>query len=60
MSLRPGHLAYCDITVRAMDNSDLAMSMGSHGGAAMKLMESEWRNGGIVEYAKFRRFLSAQ
>jgi len=27
--------------------------MGSHGGAAMKLMQGEWRNGSFAEFAKF-------
>ena len=27
--------------------------MGLHGGAAMRLMEGEWRNGSFAEYAKF-------
>ncbi|KAI9640387.1 hypothetical protein NHQ30_011132 [Ciborinia camelliae] len=53
VSLKPGQLVYCDITVRARDDPDLAILMGLHGEAAMKLMQGEWRNGTFAEYAKF-------
>ncbi|KAH8667450.1 isopropanol dehydrogenase [Tricladium varicosporioides] len=53
LTLKKGDLVYCDITVRARDEPDKAFLMGLHGGAAMKLMEGEWRNGTFAEYAKF-------
>ncbi|KAE8445412.1 hypothetical protein EG329_013425 [Mollisiaceae sp. DMI_Dod_QoI] len=53
VSLTPGQLVLCDITVRARDDPDKAILMGLHGGAAMKLMEGEWRHGTFAEYAKF-------
>jgi D-arabinose 1-dehydrogenase-like Zn-dependent alcohol dehydrogenase len=53
VSLVAGQLVYCDTTVRARDDPDLAILMGLHGGAAMKLMEGEWRHGTFAEYAKF-------
>ncbi|KAB8298890.1 hypothetical protein EYC80_001048 [Monilinia laxa] len=53
VSLQPGQLVYCDITVRARDNRDLAILMGLHGGAPIKLMLDEWRNGTFSEYTKF-------
>ncbi|KAA8570099.1 hypothetical protein MFRU_005g02410 [Monilinia fructicola] len=53
VSLEPGQLVYCDITVRARDNPDMAILMGLHGGPSMKLMLGEWRNGTFAEYAKF-------
>lgn len=43
----------CDITVRARDDPDRVILMGLHGGAAMSLMEGEWRHGNFAEYAKF-------
>jgi D-arabinose 1-dehydrogenase-like Zn-dependent alcohol dehydrogenase len=43
--LKAGQLVFCDITVRARDDPDNAILMGLHGGAAIKLMEGEWRNG---------------
>ena len=48
-----GQLVFCDTTVNARDDPDTAILMGRHGGAAMKLMEGEWRNGSFAEYAKF-------
>jgi D-arabinose 1-dehydrogenase-like Zn-dependent alcohol dehydrogenase len=51
--LKAGQLVFCDITVSARDDPDAAILMGMHGGAAMKLMEGEWRNGSFAEYAKF-------
>jgi NADPH:quinone reductase-like Zn-dependent oxidoreductase len=53
VSLAPGQLVYCDMTVRARDEPDLAILMGLHGGAAPKLMEGEWRDGPYAEYGKF-------
>lgn len=53
VALTPGQLVYCDMTVRARDDPNLAILMGLHGGAAMKLMEGEWRDGTYAEYAKF-------
>jgi NADPH:quinone reductase-like Zn-dependent oxidoreductase len=53
MSLTPGQLVYCDMTVRARDDANVAILMGLHGGAAPKLMEGEWRDGSYAEYAKF-------
>ena len=51
--LKAGQLVFCDITVSARDNPDNVILMGLHGGAGMKLMEGEWRNGSFAEYAKF-------
>jgi len=51
--LKDGQLVFCDKTVNARDDPDNAILMGMHGGAAMKLMEGEWRNGTFAEYAKF-------
>ncbi|KAM3086998.1 hypothetical protein ACMFMF_000929 [Clarireedia jacksonii] len=53
VSLEVGQLVYCDSTIHARDDPDLAILMGLHGGAAMKLMEGEWRHGTFAEYAKF-------
>lgn len=53
VSLQPGQLVYCDITIRARDDPDAAILMGLHGGAAPKLMEGDWRDGCFSEYAKF-------
>jgi D-arabinose 1-dehydrogenase-like Zn-dependent alcohol dehydrogenase len=52
ISLKEGQLVLCDITVRARDDPNKAILMGLHGGAAMKLMEGEWRHGTYAEYAK--------
>jgi len=52
-SLSPGQLVFCDLTVRARDDPNLAILMGIHGGAAPKLMDGEWRDGSYAEYAKF-------
>ncbi|KAE9364409.1 putative isopropanol dehydrogenase [Stipitochalara longipes BDJ] len=51
--LKAGQLVFCDMTVNARDDPDTAILLGLHGGAAMKLMEGEWRNGSFAEYAKF-------
>lgn len=51
--LEPGQLVFCNYAVSARDDPDNSILMGSHGGAAMKLMEGEWRNGSFAEYAKF-------
>ncbi|KAE9370729.1 putative isopropanol dehydrogenase [Stipitochalara longipes BDJ] len=53
ISLSPGQLVFCDLTVRARDDPNLAILMGIHGGAAPKLMDGEWRDGSYAEYAKF-------
>ncbi|KAH8779119.1 isopropanol dehydrogenase [Hyaloscypha finlandica] len=53
ISLTPGQLVYCDMTVRARDDPNAAILMGLHGGAAPKLMDGEWRDGPYAEYAKF-------
>jgi D-arabinose 1-dehydrogenase-like Zn-dependent alcohol dehydrogenase len=53
ISLTPGQLVLCDITVRARDDPNLAILMGLEGSAAKKLMEGEWRDGSFAEYAKF-------
>ncbi|KUJ14584.1 isopropanol dehydrogenase [Mollisia scopiformis] len=53
ISLKEGQLVLCDITVRARDDPNKAILMGLHGGAAMKLMEGEWRHGSYAEFAKF-------
>ena len=53
VSLKPGQLVYCDITIRARDNPNLAILMGLHGEAAMRLMEGEWRNSTFAQYTKF-------
>ena len=41
------------MSVRARDDSNLAILLGLHGGAALKLIEGEWRDGTYAEYAKF-------
>lgn len=51
--LNVGQLVFCDYTISARDDPNAAILMGMHGGAAMKLMEGEWRNGSFAEYAKF-------
>ena len=54
-SLKEGQLAFLDPTVRARDDADTSMLHGIHGGAtpeAKKLMDGEWRNGTMAEYAK--------
>jgi D-arabinose 1-dehydrogenase-like Zn-dependent alcohol dehydrogenase len=53
ITLTPGQLVLCDITVRARDDPNLAILMGLEGSAAKKLMEGEWRDGSFAEYAKF-------
>ncbi|KAF8860561.1 isopropanol dehydrogenase [Acephala macrosclerotiorum] len=53
VSLTEGQLVLCDITVRARDDPNKAILIGIHGGAAMGLMEGEWRHGTFAEYAKF-------
>ncbi|KAF4637310.1 hypothetical protein G7Y89_g774 [Cudoniella acicularis] len=52
-SLSEAQLVLCDMTVRARDDPSKAILMGLHGGAAMRLMEGEWRDGCFAQYAKF-------
>lgn len=47
VSLSPGQLVFCDVTVRGRDDPSVTMMIGIHGGgypAAQKLMDGEWRN----------------
>ncbi|KAL4934979.1 hypothetical protein BDV06DRAFT_234841 [Aspergillus oleicola] len=56
VSLQPGQLVFCDITIRARDNPAVSILYGIHGGgspAAQKLMDGVWRNGTYAEYARF-------
>ncbi|PYH63386.1 putative isopropanol dehydrogenase [Aspergillus vadensis CBS 113365] len=56
VTLRPGQLVFCDITIRARDNPAVTMLYGVHGAihpAAQKLMDGVWRNGTYAEYARF-------
>ncbi|KAL4948733.1 isopropanol dehydrogenase [Aspergillus filifer] len=56
VSLQPGQLVLCDITIRARDNPAVSILYGIHGGgypAAQKLMDNVWRNGTYAEYARF-------
>ncbi|OJJ67027.1 hypothetical protein ASPBRDRAFT_359856 [Aspergillus brasiliensis CBS 101740] len=56
VTLTPGQLVFCDITIRARDNPAVTMLYGVHGAihpAAQKLMDGVWRNGTYAEYARF-------
>jgi NADPH:quinone reductase-like Zn-dependent oxidoreductase len=53
VSLTPGQLVCRNITLRARDNPNSAILMGMCGGATMKLIDGEWRDGTYAEYAKF-------
>jgi NADPH:quinone reductase-like Zn-dependent oxidoreductase len=55
ISLTPGQLVFCDMTVRARDDPDKAILMGLHGGIGeeKKLMEGVWRDGSFAEYARW-------
>ncbi|MCJ1260933.1 hypothetical protein MMC22_000797 [Lobaria immixta] len=56
VSLSPGQLVFCDVTVRGRDDPSVTMMIGIHGGgypAAQKLMDGEWRNATFAEFAKF-------
>ena len=55
VSLRPGQLVFCDITIHGRDDPDVLFLMGVHGGtlASQKLMEGPWRNSSFAELAKF-------
>ena len=56
VSLAPGQLVFCDVTIRGRDDPSVTILFGIHGGgypAAQKLMEGEWRNATYAEYAKF-------
>ncbi|KAL2859468.1 isopropanol dehydrogenase [Aspergillus pseudodeflectus] len=56
VSLTPGQLVFCDITIRARDNPSVSILYGIHGGgypAAQKLMDGVWRNATYAEYARF-------
>lgn len=56
VSLKPGQLVFCDITIRARDDPSVTILYGVHGGgypAAQKLMDGEWRNATYAEYTRF-------
>ncbi|KAL2797232.1 isopropanol dehydrogenase [Aspergillus keveii] len=56
VSLTPGQLVFCDITIRARDDPSVSILYGIHGGgypAAQKLMDGVWRNATYAEYARF-------
>ncbi|EHA24961.1 hypothetical protein ASPNIDRAFT_182862 [Aspergillus niger ATCC 1015] len=56
VTLTPGQLVFCDITIRARDNPAVTMLYGIHGAihpAAQKLMDGVWRNGTYAEYTRF-------
>ncbi|KAL7654266.1 hypothetical protein ACMYSQ_006281 [Aspergillus niger] len=56
VTLTPGQLVFCDITIRARDNPAVTMLYGVHGAihpAAQKLMDGVWRNGTYAEYTRF-------
>lgn len=56
VSLKPGQLVFCDITIRARDDPSVSILYGVHGGgypAAQKLMDGVWRNATYAEYARF-------
>lgn len=56
VSLQPGQLVFCDITIRARDKPSVSILFGIHGGGypeAQKLMDGEWRNATYAEYTKF-------
>ncbi|KAL2857216.1 isopropanol dehydrogenase [Aspergillus pseudoustus] len=56
VSLVPGQLVFCDITIRARDNPSVSILYGIHGGgypAAQKLMDGVWRNATYAEHARF-------
>ncbi|KAG0646048.1 hypothetical protein D0Z07_7783 [Hyphodiscus hymeniophilus] len=56
VSLKPGQLVFCDVTIRARDDPDVQILLGIHGGgypAAQRLMDGEWRNATWAEFAKF-------
>ncbi|KAJ6115265.1 hypothetical protein N7486_001043 [Penicillium sp. IBT 16267x] len=56
VSLTPGQLVLCDITIRPRDDPSVTILYGIHGGgypAAMKLMDGEWRNATYAEYTCF-------
>lgn len=56
VSLTPGQLVFCDITIRARDDPSVTILYGIHGGgypAAQKLMDGEWRNATYAEYTRF-------
>ncbi|KAL3473720.1 isopropanol dehydrogenase [Aspergillus californicus] len=56
VSLTPGQLVFCDITIRARDDPSVSILYGIHGGgypAAQKLMDGVWRNGTYAEYTRF-------
>lgn len=55
VSLYPGQLVFCDVTLRGRDDPSVTLIMGFHGGgypAAQKLMDGEWRNCTFAEFAK--------
>jgi D-arabinose 1-dehydrogenase-like Zn-dependent alcohol dehydrogenase len=56
VSLTPGQMVFCDITIRARDDPSVTILYGIHGGgypAAKKLMDGEWRNATYAEYTRF-------
>ena len=56
VSLKPGQLVFCNVTIRARDDPSVSILFGIHGGgypAAQKLMDGEWRNATFAEFARF-------
>ncbi len=56
VSLVPGQLVWCDITVHGRDDPNVQFLLGVHGGqtpATRKLMDGPWRNSTFAELAKF-------
>ncbi|RDH22083.1 NAD(P)-binding protein [Aspergillus niger ATCC 13496] len=60
VTLTPGQLVFCDITIRARDNPAVTMLYGIHGAihpAAQKLMDGVWRNGTITDLCLLTAYL---